>query len=173
MGDDPFIDSLAPSIGEKILDIGAGRGDVADRVLKASKGAEVYAVDPDHRKVESMKRNHPAIISSVGRAESLPFPASYFDKAYATMALHHFSDLDKSIAEVARVLRQGGSFIILELEPHSGLGRFYRIFGRLMGEQMNVLTQDQLLTRLESAGGFRVEHSVRLDSRYLVQLLRT
>ena len=79
MSADAFIEMLAPSSGEKILDIGAGDGRVADRVLIASGGAEVYAVEPDQRKVESMKKRFSAIKGSAARAESLPIPDSFFD----------------------------------------------------------------------------------------------
>lgn len=163
---------LAPSNGEKILDIGAGKGTVAERVLKASNGAEVYAVEPNEKRVASMKRVFPAIRSSSGRAESLPFPDTFFDKAYTTMALHHFADLDRSLREVARVLRKQGSFVILEVEPGSGLGRIFRFFGRLTGERMNVMTEDQLLARVGTTGEFSVSRSAREGSRYIVKLVR-
>ena len=173
MGSDSFIDMLAPSQGEKILDIGAGKGGVADRVLRASGGAEVYAAEPNERRVASMKREFPGIKSSVARAESLPFPDSYFDKAYTTMALHHFSDLDSALREVARVLKQGGCFVILEVEPGSGLGKMFRFFGRLMGEHMDIMTEDQMRERLRAAQGLAFVRSVKEGARYLVLLRRT
>ncbi len=169
---DVFIDSLAPAGGEKILDIGAGKGSVADRVLRASKGAEVYAVDPDEKRVEAIKRDFPAIKSSVARAESLPFPDSYFDSAYATMALHHFTDIDRALAEVARVLKPRGSFIILEIDPNSIRGMTFHLFGRLMGERMSLMTLERLSAKLATAKDLKVERSARLGSGYLIQLLR-
>lgn len=171
MSSDAFIEMLAPSSGEKILDIGAGRGRVADRVMRASDGAEVYAVEPDEKRVASMRREFPAIKSSVAGAESLPFPDSYFDKAYATMALHHFADLDRALREVARVLQQGGRFVILDVEPSSLLGGIFRLFASLMGEHLNLLSEDQLLART-APEGFRVGRSERHGSRYLVELSR-
>ena len=168
----PLIELLAPTSGERILDVGAGKGQVPDRVMGASNGAEVYAVEPNAKRVALMKRNHPAIKSTVGGAEKLPFPDSYFDKVYTTMALHHFSDLDAALREVARVLKQGGSFVVLEVEPGSGLGRMFRLFGRLMGERMNITTKDQLVARIDGAGGLKVVSSARYGSRYLVKLVR-
>ena len=172
MSSDAFIATLAPSKGEKILDIGAGKGTVAARVLKASDGAEVYAIEPNEKRVASMRRTFPAVMGSAGRAESLPYPDAFFDKAYTTMALHHFEDLDKSLQEVARVLKKGGSFVILEVEPGSGLGRLFRFFGRLTGERMKVMTQAQLVARLDATGVFSVTSSGRDGSRYLVRLAR-
>ena len=173
MGSDPFIEMLAPSDGERILDIGAGNGKVAHRIMQASKGSEVYAVEPNEKRVAAMERDFPAIKSSIARAESLPYSDSFFDKAYTTMALHHFADLDRSLREVTRVLKQGGSFVIMEVEPSSSLGRMFRFFGRLMGEHMNIMTKDQLLAKVGMTEGFKVAASAKSGSRYLVRLLRT
>ena len=172
MSDDRFLRMLSPSSGERILDIGAGKGNVADRVLKATGGAEVHAVDPNEKRVASMKKEFPAIRSSVASAERLPFADSYFDKVYSTMALHHFSDLDEALHEVARVLKPGGSFVILEVEPGSGLGSLFRFFGRLFGEHMTIMTHEELLARLKAADGLQVEESASSGSRYLVRLRR-
>jgi ubiquinone/menaquinone biosynthesis C-methylase UbiE len=163
---------LSPSKGERILDVGAGKGKVADQVMKASGGAEVHAVDPNEKRVASLKREFPAIRSSVASAESLPFDDSYFDKVYSTMALHHFSDLDRALREVARVLKPGGSFVVLEVEPGSGLGSLFRFFGSVIGEHTGMLTREQLQGRLESVG-FRVVRSGGQGSRYVIHASRT
>ena len=118
---DGFVGMLRPRAGEKILDVGAGNGEKAAKVLEVSGGAEIYAVDPSEKKIAEAKRTHPEVKSSVAGAEKLPFDDSYFDKAYSTMALHHFADLDLSLTEVARVLKHGGSYVILEVEPGSPL----------------------------------------------------
>lgn len=172
MSSELFLQTLAPASGERILDVGAGKGRVADRVLKASGGAEVYAIDPDEKRIASMKKDFPAIRGSPGSAESLPFADSYFDKAYTTMALHHFSDLDRALREIARVLKPGGSFVVVEVEPSSGLGTLFRFFGRVFGERMGLLTMEQLRVRLES-GGFRVVQREGRGSRYLIRASRT
>lgn len=169
---DEFAAALAPASGERILDVGAGKGSVASRVLQVSKGAEVYAVDPDVKKVEAIRTSFPAIKSSVAGAESLPFPDAFFDKAYTTMALHHFNDLDRALGEIARVLRPGGFFVVLEVEPGSAKGVTFRIFGRIMGEHMNLMTEEQLSSRLAAAKRFKVARSTKFGSSYLIQLLR-
>ncbi len=173
MSTDLFLEMLAPSGGERILDVGAGKGKVADRVMRASGGAEVYAVDPNEKRVASMKRDFPSVRSSVASAERLPFADSYFDKVYTTMALHHFSDLDGALREIGRVLRPGGSFVVLEVEPDSGLGSLFRFFGKVIGDHMGMLSREQLQGRLESVGGFRVVRSGGRGSRYLVHASRT
>ena len=78
---DAFLSALSPGQGEKILDIGAGDCSKAARVLEASKGAEVYAVDPNEKRIAAAGREHPQVRSSVAGAESLPFPDTHFHKA--------------------------------------------------------------------------------------------
>ena len=165
-----FIDLLEPKSGERILDIGAGRGDKAFMILESFPGAEVYAVDPNEKRVAEAKRDHPTVRSSVATAERLPFDDSYFDKAYSTMALHHFADLDHALAEIERVLKHGGSYVLLEVEPGSLAGRLFRFFGRLMGERMTIMTQSQCLARLGRAKGLEVVTSISLGAKYLVRL---
>jgi len=167
-----FIAMLDPQSGDRILDVGAGKGDKAARILQTFPGTEVFAVDPNERRISEAKRDHPDVRSTVAGAEKLPFDDASFDKAYSTMALHHFSDLDKALAEVSRVVRTGGSYVILEVEPGSPLGRLFRFLGRLMGEKMQMMTEEELLSRLERAAGFHVTRSVSLGSRYLIQLSR-
>lgn len=168
---DRFISMLSPGAGEKILDIGAGNGDVASKVL-GSGGGDVYAVEPNEKKVASMKAAHPAVKSSFARAEKLPFPDSTFDKAYTTMALHHYEDIDRALQETARVLRPGGLFVVLEANPSSGLGRIFRFFGRLTGERMSLMTKERLEERVCRAGMFRTTASADAGSAYLVLFKR-
>ena len=168
---DQFVSMLSPSTGDKILDIGAGKGDVAAKVLQSS-GADIYAVDPNEKRVASMRATHPAVKSSVAGAERLPYPASSFEKAYTTMALHHYADLDLALQEVARVLKQGGAFVILEVDPGSGLGRLFRFLGRLTGERMNLMSKEQLEERVGKLGLFRTTASASTSSGYLVVLTR-
>ncbi len=171
-GWDEFISLLAPANGERILDIGAGDCENAELVLRTSEGVEVYAIDPDEKKIARAKSEHSAVKSQVAAAESIPFPDSYFDKAYSTMALHHFADLDRSLDEIARVLKHGGSYVVLEIEPGSLLGRIFRFLEKLFGEGMNITTLAQLVARFESSKEFRVVQSKSLGSRYLVQAAR-
>jgi ubiquinone/menaquinone biosynthesis C-methylase UbiE len=167
-----LLSTLAPASGDKILDVGAGNGAIAARVHQASKGAEVYAVDPNAKKIASMSRNFPMVKGSIAGAESLPYPDDFFDKVYTTMALHHYSDLDKALGEVARVLKHEGSFVVLEVDPSSGKGRLFKFFGRLTGEHMNLMSENQLATRLGSSEGFKVERTARMGSGYMIQLRR-
>lgn len=167
-----FVAALGPRPGEKILDIGSGNGTVAAKVLMASNGAEVCAVDPSEKKVAAMTKEHPEVKGWTAGAERLPFPDSEFDKAYTTMALHHYSDLGLSLNEIARVVKRGGSFVVLEVNPGSGLGKLFRLFGRFTGEHINMMKREQLEVFLVRSGLFSLQESVSFGSRYLILLTR-
>ena len=166
-----FIGMLSPLPGEKILDIGAGRGETAARVME-DKGVQVYAVDPDERHITSIEKVFPSVRAQVARAERLPFQDAEFDRAYATMSLHHFADLVQALAEVARVLKPGGAFVVLEVKPGSVLGMAFRIFGRLTREQMHMMGKEQLAAAVDASGLFQVVRTADLGSRYLMVFAR-
>ena len=169
---DAFLEMLAPQTGERILDVGAGKGELASRISRIAAGAEVYAVDPNTRKVAAMKRDHPEVKATSAGAESLPFADGFFDKVFTTMALHHYADVDRALGEITRVLKPGGSFTVLEVEPGSAKGAMFRLFGRLMGEHMTLMTEEQLSTRLMKAEGLKVVRAASVGSGYLIQLSR-
>ena len=170
---DTFIGFLAPASGDRILDIGAGTCKNAARVFEVSKGAEVCAIDPNEKKIASARRDRPSVRSSVGVAESLSFPDAHFDKVYSTLALHHFANLDKALDEIARVLKAGGSFVVLEIEPASFSGRLFRVLGKLMGEKLTFMDKEGLEARVESGGRFRAVRSAKFGGDYLVQFSRS
>lgn len=84
--------------GARILDIGAGRGLVADALIK--QGFEVTLVDvADLSLVEHLR---PVLYD--GR--HLPFPDDAFDVALLLTVLHHIPNPDDTLAEARRVARR-------------------------------------------------------------------
>lgn len=50
----------------------------------------------------------------VADAEALPFPAASFDRVTCRIAPHHFPNVGKAVQEVARVLKPGGLFLLID-----------------------------------------------------------
>jgi SAM-dependent methyltransferase len=116
-GDAPFsglipFDSLADN---DVLEIGCGTG-VHTRLL-ASAGARVTAVDLTPTAVELTRRRIELAGLSAdvleADAEHLPFADASFDYAWSWGVVHHSFDTDRVLAEVARVLRPGGTFAFM------------------------------------------------------------
>ncbi len=69
-----------------------------------------------------------------GDAERLPFRGASFDGAMVAFGIRNVGDVDAALREVARVVRPGGRFVILEFGmPRGLLGALYRLyFGGLL-----------------------------------------
>lgn len=112
------------STGLKVLEIGVGLG--ADHQKYADAGAVLYGIDLTERAVEHTRRRlsifglHSEL--SVGDAENLSFPDEFFDVVYSWGCLHHSSDTQKAISEVARVLKPSGEARIMIYHKWSMVG---------------------------------------------------
>jgi SAM-dependent methyltransferase len=88
---DLLVEWCEPGPGVKALDVATGGGHVARRLR--DEGCTVVTVDP----APGMK---PDVVS---RAEDLPFEDGSFDVVTCRIAPHHFDDIRKAVAEMARV----------------------------------------------------------------------
>jgi demethylmenaquinone methyltransferase/2-methoxy-6-polyprenyl-1,4-benzoquinol methylase len=108
--------------GMRLLDGGSGTGAVA-AVARRLVGAEggVAALDPSF----GMLSHSPLGRSRVrGFAETLPVGGERFDMVTMGYALRHVADLTATFAEYRRVLRPGGTLLLLEITaPASPLSR--------------------------------------------------
>jgi ubiquinone/menaquinone biosynthesis C-methylase UbiE len=97
----------------KWLDIGCGHQLFAawmadeEREL-ASRAQEIIGIDLDATGIAKHKSLH---LRVVGNLEKLPFPNNRFDVVTANMVIEHIEHPDIVLAEVFRVLRNGGTFI--------------------------------------------------------------
>jgi 2-polyprenyl-6-hydroxyphenyl methylase/3-demethylubiquinone-9 3-methyltransferase len=100
-------------VGKSALDIGCGGGLLAEEFARL--GCKVTGIDPSERSLQTArahaKQSGLDIECRVGFGEDLPFPDSSFDIVYCCDVLEHVSDLDRVIAETARVLRPGGVYL--------------------------------------------------------------
>jgi len=103
---------------EKAVDLGCGGGRNAGELLKMFPNAHVTAVDYSELSVEKAKGYNKAIIAA-GRCEvlqgdvsDLQLPAGSFDIATAFETVYFWPGLEKCFAQVAKVLKPGGYFMI-------------------------------------------------------------
>lgn len=124
LGQDPrwrrFLVSRVNAIpGSWVLDVATGTGLVA-RELARRRNVRVVGLDQSEpmlrRGIEAVGAAGPAdrIAFVEGRAERLPFPDGAFDAVTFTYLLRYVDDPAATLAELARVLRPGGTMAALE-----------------------------------------------------------
>lgn len=101
-------DAVREARPRRVLEVGCGRGEMAERILR-HVGAEVVAVDQSERMVELTLAC--GVDAMVGDVQELPFEDGAFDCAVAAWMLYHVPDVDRGVAELARVLRSGGRLV--------------------------------------------------------------
>jgi demethylmenaquinone methyltransferase/2-methoxy-6-polyprenyl-1,4-benzoquinol methylase len=99
--------------GSRALDVATGTGDLA--IALADRGAEVVGVDFAERMLELARRKAPSILFEQGNALELAYDTDAFDAATVGFGARNFSDLDRGLAEMARVVRPGGRVVVLEI----------------------------------------------------------
>ena len=92
----------------RVLEVGGGPGELAERMQK-ELGAEVSFVDISPRMVELARER--GVDAQVGDVQALPFRDGVFDTVVAAWMLYHVPDIDRGLAEIARVLRPGGALV--------------------------------------------------------------
>jgi SAM-dependent methyltransferase len=92
----------------RVLEVGGGKGALAERMQK-ELGAEVTFIDVSPGMVELAAAR--GVDARVGDAQELPFEDGSFDTVVAAWMLYHVADVDRALAEMARVLTPGGALI--------------------------------------------------------------
>lgn len=134
------VDNLGVSEGMDILDLGCGTGILFDMLRrKVGPGGLVTGVDFSIRMAQKAHRNFPFDNVTVVDADAihLPFGDSTYDMAVSFSAFAHFSDKQKAISELDRVLKPGAKFYILHLQSSLELAESH---GRIGG----VVSDDKL-----------------------------
>lgn len=102
-------------VGSRVLDIGCGEGQVARQL--ASDGYGVIGLDPTHALL-GVARQRAAGPSYVrAGAASLPLKDSCTDAAVVCLVFEHLADITAAIGEVARVLKDEATFLLLLNHP--------------------------------------------------------
>ncbi|WP_455212159.1 class I SAM-dependent methyltransferase [Kaarinaea lacus] len=108
----------------QVLDVATGTGPVAKTASEiVGPSGQVFGLDRSFNMMKEARKivSVPFIHSDAGR---LPFPDNTFDFLSMGYALRHVDDLNGTFDEYFRVLKPGGTVLILELtQPKSSLGR--------------------------------------------------
>jgi SAM-dependent methyltransferase len=117
-GPDPrqvAFEAVAQVAPRRVLEVGGGPGELAARIHD-ELGCEVVMLDVSERMVELARAR--GVDARVGDVQSLPFEDGSFDCAVAAWMLFHVADLERGLAEIARVLAPAGRFVAVTNAAH-------------------------------------------------------
>jgi demethylmenaquinone methyltransferase/2-methoxy-6-polyprenyl-1,4-benzoquinol methylase len=109
-------DLAALGPGDRALDVACGTGDLAVELARRVGGAgKVVGSDFSEAMLERARQKSGDVQWEWANALELPYPDGGFDAATVGFGARNFSDLDRGLAEMARVVRPGGRVVVLEI----------------------------------------------------------
>ena len=145
---DLLVEMCEPAPGVKALDVATGGGHVARRLRDA--GSTVVTVDP----APGMQPD------VVARAEDLPFEDGSFDVVACRIAPHHFRDIERAVAEMARVAQR-----LVVIEDNLFVDDEVEEAERLRDPTHVRCYSEDEWKRLLTEAGLEVERAERLERR--------
>ncbi len=104
-----------------VLDLATGTADLALGIVRRFPSAQITGVDLTPAMLEIGRRKAAAAGCAArvdlveGNAQALPFADAAFDAVTCAFGFRNFPDKERALAEAARVLRPGGTLLVLEL----------------------------------------------------------
>jgi len=113
-----MLDAVLLCGDERALDVGCGPGHTA--LAFAPRVGEVVAVDLTEDMLAqgrrlATERGIGNVVFQQGDVENLPFPAASFDLVTSRYSAHHYPHPLVALHEVARVLKPGGAFLLVDV----------------------------------------------------------
>jgi len=116
---------LPPIDGKAVLEIGCGRGDFSICLAQKHPSARITGVDFSQVAIDiARSRCNPQLANlqfETGDAESLPFSPETFDVVISCECLEHVLRPGQMAAEISRVLRPRGQFILTTENYFNGM----------------------------------------------------
>jgi demethylmenaquinone methyltransferase / 2-methoxy-6-polyprenyl-1,4-benzoquinol methylase len=138
--------------GTAALDVATGTGDLA--IALARRGGEVVGSDFSEGMLERARAKSPEVRWEQANALALPYGDDEFDAATVGFGARNFSDLDRGMREMVRVVRPGGRVVVLEITTPTKppLSTFFSLwFDRIVPLLGRVTGEDQAYTYLPSS----------------------
>jgi len=163
-----WIKKIIPHIkGDKILEVSFGSGYLMTQY--ATNKNEIYGIDYNEKMLEitskKMKKLNIKAHLSQGNVEKLPFPDNTFDTVINTMAFTGYPNGEKAMSELKRVLKKGGSLLLVDFDYPNNRNRLGYLIVRLWEKFGDIIKDiNSLLIQLGfdytniSLGGFGSVH---------------
>ncbi len=114
------LELVAAQPGDRVLDIGSGPGFLVASLADAvGPGGAVHGLDqsgPMNTVARDVIGDKPWVTLDEGDASALPYPDGAFDAAVSTQVYEYVADIPRALAELRRVLREGGRALLLDTD---------------------------------------------------------
>ncbi|HXG94844.1 MAG TPA: class I SAM-dependent methyltransferase [Blastocatellia bacterium] len=172
-----LLDQAKIQPGHHILDIGCGTGSLVILIKQLYPDAITVGLDPDPKALARAKRKAERAAVSIqfdeGFSDELPYGDASFDRVFSSFMFHHLeeNEKEKTLSEVRRVLKPGGSLHLLDFggPKHGGSGILARLFHA--SHRLKDNSEDRILGLMSQAG--LAQPKKVSDGRLLFGLLRT
>jgi SAM-dependent methyltransferase len=118
-----LLEVLGPAKSRKVVDAGAGTGWLSNRLSEV--GFRCFATDVSWDAdvglgaISTFDEPQPVFERAVATLDNWPFRSASIDIAICNASLHYLSDPRHALAESLRVLRRGGTFVLMNSPVHS------------------------------------------------------
>ncbi|MGB3305282.1 MAG: class I SAM-dependent methyltransferase [Thermomicrobiales bacterium] len=130
-----MVEVATPTSADILLDIATGGGHVARTFAPHVSHVIASDLTPEilqHAAAFFKELGLTNVETRIADAEELPFADASFDIVTCRIAPHHFPRPDRFVSEVARVLRPGGRFVLIDSTvPEGEAGVFFNRFEQL------------------------------------------
>jgi ubiquinone/menaquinone biosynthesis C-methylase UbiE len=121
---DHLAGALALRGTEELLDLGCGNGALLEHLRPHLAGGHIVGLDISPAMLEAARTRLHGVATPcefhLGDAQDLNlFPDDSFDRVTAVYMAHYVEDLQSMFAQVRRVLRPGGRFVLATDDPHT------------------------------------------------------
>lgn len=98
--------------GDRVLDLGCGNGNLI-RMLREVKQASCWGADLSSQMIREAGKNLGDKVNlTVADAAALPYGDGQFDIVICNASFHHYTEPERAVEEIRRVLKTGGTLIL-------------------------------------------------------------
>lgn len=151
--------SLKPVIKNfkgKVLDVGCADGTLTAKIADYLPNSKVTGLDLYEKSIDYAAQKYPNVDFIRADARKIPFKNNYFDYVLCVETLEHVRSSTKVVREINRVLRKGGTFVVVQDSDSRVFNLIWSIWikwkGRVwLGAHVNCMKPNEIKNLLKEA----------------------